>query len=887
MLVRRATGLAVQPALILLGVGLSISYATTPHSALSELFLYQSVVMVALVMAAYNFRRAAPERRVAGGLILAALAFFSVGKGIWWAYGTMGRDPYPSPAHYFFLLGCIALLALGIHLGRMSVRDLADRAHASIDALILTAGMATLVWKLLMEPNAMGIGISATERAVGLGFPTADIFVIGCVLHLFLVRRHVETWVLLLFVGLTTLFVGDVALAWTNLQGTYELGSWVDTFFPISYLLLAYSIRLSSAWGGSEQSWDAADNTSRPQFLAVAIASLVPLGLLAQELYQRGLLGINTMVVSTIGLMVVTGLYAWKSRRLLGKVKAMQERRGASRLSEIVHNSVDAILLLDADLKVTYASAALEQLIHVDPERCLGLDMGDLVDKSLRSTFEQHLRAVASSPDGAMIKFDSRIRVAGATPKHIEGSARNLLDNPDVGAVVVTVRDVSARRELEAQLERQAFHDSLTGLANRALFYDRVGHALMGHTRSAGVLPAVIFIDLDDFKSINDGMGHGAGDALLQQVAGRLLACLRPSDTVARLGGDEFAVLVEDRATIDDIVRVGSRILEVLRLPVQVGKLHLAIPASAGIAVAHASCNAESLMQEADIAMYSAKAQGKGRLVLFDHGLRETAENRLALKHDLPIALRNGEIHLEYQPIYEANKGTLLSGFEALVRWDHPTRGPLPPLDFIPLAEETGDIIELGSWILRTACAQAQEWNRRSDHALTMSVNVSAVQIHHPDFLIAISSTLADTGLPPSCLIVELTESTLADHEVVEPILRAVRALGVGVAIDDFGTGYSSLSYLQQLDVSSVKIDQSFVKALSSTQDLSLVRGILSIADALSLTVVAEGIENLEQLALLQDLDCTYVQGFYLSRPRLASDLDFEVDARAVHLSNF
>ncbi|MFN8124620.1 MAG: EAL domain-containing protein, partial [Thermoleophilia bacterium] len=436
------------------------------------------------------------------------------------------------------------------------------------------------------------------------------------------------------------------------------------------------------------------------------------------------------------------------------------------------------------------------------------------------------------------------------------------------------------RRELEAQLERRAFHDPLTGLANRALFQDRIQHALDRASRQPDACLAVVFIDLDDFKAVNDGMGHSAGDELLVEVGNRLRTCVRPADTVARLGGDEFALLLEDLPSPEQARLLAERAIELLRMPLHVMDVDLAVPSSAGVAAYTPGSTVESLLRDADIAMYAAKAAGKCQAAMFDEHLRELAQQRLALRVALPEALRLGQLRLIYQPIQDL-AGRELRGFEALLRWDHPERGEISPADFIPDAEESGLIIEIGRWVLHEACAQAKAWNDRAGRPLTINVNVSGVQLRHPEFLHEVQQALGDTGLPPECLTLEITESVLIEHGQDTSILDRLRDMGIGLALDDFGTGYSSLAYLQRFPVTSVKIDRAFISELTRNGDDTLVRSVVAIAEALSLTTVAEGVESDSQLDTLHALDCGLAQGFFVGRPQNAADIDTLIDTVA------
>jgi diguanylate cyclase (GGDEF)-like protein len=444
----------------------------------------------------------------------------------------------------------------------------------------------------------------------------------------------------------------------------------------------------------------------------------------------------------------------------------------------------------------------------------------------------------------------------------------NLLDEPAVSGVVVNYRDITARKALEEQLRHQAFHDALTALPNRALFADRLAHALARSRRSPRRL-AVLFVDLDDFKTVNDSLGHGEGDRLLVAVAERLQAALRPGDTIARMGGDEFAVLVEEQEDAAAAVEVGQRLLEALRAPFASDGKELFVHASVGVAIsASPDATAEELLRDADLAMYMAKGRGKNRLELFEPAMHSAALARLALKGDLERALERNEFVVLYQPVVRLGSGEL-AGVEALVRWQHPRRGSVSPLEFIPLAEETGLIVPLGRWILEEACRQARSWETADGASLTLSVNVSGRQVQEAGFVAEVAAVLEATGFPAERLTLEFTESVLmADATRTSASMTELKALGVRLAIDDFGTGYSSLSYLRRFPIDVLKIDASFVAALTAGPDQgALVRSILALGATLRLQTVAEGIEDASQLAELRSLGAELGQGFYFARP--------------------
>ena len=424
--------------------------------------------------------------------------------------------------------------------------------------------------------------------------------------------------------------------------------------------------------------------------------------------------------------------------------------------------------------------------------------------------------------------------------------------------------DVTAGKEAEDQLRHQAFHDPLTGLANRALFTDRVQHALV---LRAGA--AVVFLDLDDFKSVNDSLGHLAGDALLQAVARRLSDALTPGDTIARLGGDEFAILVEREGDDAGAEEVAERVIGAFHAPFDLEGREVFITASVGIGV---GSDAEELLRSADVAMYRAKSSGRAQYVVYARRMDDDVIGRLELVSDLRRARVDDEFVLHYQPTVELESGRVV-GVEALVRWQHPTRGLLQPSDFIGLAEETGQIVEIGRWVLEEACRQTASWRARLAPDLTVSVNVSARQIQRPNLADDVRAALTTSGLAADALTVEITESALVRRrEEMTATVEEVAALGVRLALDDFGTGYSSLSLLRDLPVQTVKIDRSFVQTIDAgPAQRAFVQAIVDLAEALGLTVVAEGIERPDQVAALLRVGCVYGQGFHFARP-LASD---------------
>jgi diguanylate cyclase (GGDEF)-like protein len=460
-------------------------------------------------------------------------------------------------------------------------------------------------------------------------------------------------------------------------------------------------------------------------------------------------------------------------------------------------------------------------------------------------------------------------------PLQVEAACTNLLYSADVRGIVVNMRDVSERKEFERQLAHRAFHDELTGLTNRVLFRDRVEHALARVDRGSSL--AVLFLDLDDFKTVNDTLGHQAGDELLRVVAARLSSAARTSDTAARLGGDEFAVLVED--DINDASEVvAQRLLESIAAPIWMEDRAITMNVSIGIARAlpGESLQVDTLLRNADVAMYEAKASGKGRCRQFSAEMHEALVDQLELKRELVTAIERGEFELHYQPVVDLATQHFVS-LEALIRWNHPVRGLISPDEFIPIAEASGAIVPLGRWALRAACEHALrlQW-RVGPSAPSISVNLSTRQLQEPTLVAETITVLKETGLPPEKLVLEITETAMiSDFDLVLSRLRDLRAANIRVAVDDFGSGYSSLNYIRRLPIDVLKIDRAFIADIGESGEVAaLTETILALARIIGVTVVAEGIETEAQLAEVTRLGCDLGQGYLFLRPVDAAEIE-------------
>ena len=554
-----------------------------------------------------------------------------------------------------------------------------------------------------------------------------------------------------------------------------------------------------------------------------------------------------------------------------GGLATAERMRSEDRFRAMAQNAADVVAVLDGDGILRYVSPSVRPILGFEPEALIGTGIFEVVHHDERQKAKAMLSDLVAS-SGKVTKTELRVFDAHGGARHFDAVLNNLLDNESVGGIVLNARDVTERKVLEQELEHQAFHDPLTGLANRALLRDRVQHALTRSERDASQL-AVLFFDLDDFKTINDSLGHAVGDEVLSQVATRLHSCLRPGDTAARLGGDEFAVLLEPAGRAAAVL-VARRFLEAIATPFTAQQREIAVRASIGVAVAPAGeWTTDEFLRNADVAMYAAKGQGKARYEVYEPDMSTAAVERVELEADLRRALENDELFLHYQPIVALEDGRLI-GVEALVRWQHPRRGVISPASFVSLAEDTGLIGSVGRVVLTEACRQGREWASNGS-PIRINVNISAKQLQRPDLVDEVAEVLNQTGFDPSLLVFEITESTVM-RDAVESLLRLeqLRKLGVSLAIDDFGTGYSSLSYLKRFPIDVLKIDKSFVDGLTGgAEESALVRAIVQIGRTLRLRTVAEGIESADQLAELLRIGCDAGQGYYFSPPVPAHEI--------------
>jgi diguanylate cyclase (GGDEF)-like protein/PAS domain S-box-containing protein len=597
-------------------------------------------------------------------------------------------------------------------------------------------------------------------------------------------------------------------------------------------------------------------------------------------------LAVDTALVSiflTIATLLILIRQSRASRQVVNMERALAARAADARFSALVQHAHDVVLVVDRTQHVRFATPSAARLFARAIDDLVPARLPTLVADSDSGHVSSWLNEVLEPRDkfqrfdAAEIEFVIDDAARGARTVAAVGS--NLCDDPNIDGILVTLRDVTEHKRLEARLRELAFQDPLTSLVNRRLFRDRVEDALATPNSELGIL----LVDLDDFKRINDGHGHDEGDRLLRAVAHRLMRCVRSTDTVARLGGDEFAVLVVDANAVVICTEIATRMIDALSRPLAVGTHQLVVSASVGIATRSRDEDADALLRNADVAMYQAKATRKGTFAIYDESMQSKIVAQVALEASLNQALDRNEFFLQFQPIVELSSNYLI-GVEALLRWCRDGRETVMPNDFIGLTETTGQIVPITRWVLQEACAAVRALQRQ--HAelagLRVSVNVSARHFERGNLLADVQQALASTGLQPQCLVLEITESVLAIRDdACIATLRQLRALGVRIAIDDFGTGYSSLAYLHSFPVDIVKIDRSFVARIGSNNDgLSFARALLSLGQALELDVVAEGVESEAQRHALRELGCLAAQGYLFGRPGSLADVENSLAAK-------
>ncbi len=844
-----------------------------------------------LAVAALNWLASRQEtldlgvRRALRVLALAAVTVF-IGNciSVWYLLALQAK-PTASPADFFYLTDSVLLL-VGLLMFPLSRRIRVERWKLVLDAAMVLAGGAVLVWYFAIRPTADAHGDSTTLTLLTYAFPLASILLLLGVTTVLLrgpLDRNREAFSCLVG-GILVSLVSDLAFDLVLLETGERSASWTDAVYMLSYLLLIASAELY--WRRPvARGWTAEDQEPRAQVLSPLpyLAALAVFWLLVADATHPWTDPVSGLVVGatmvTI-LMVIRQVVAVRQNvRLLEETAA---RQGEARFRSLVQNSSDVIILVDAEARVTFVSPSALRVLRYEPRALVDRSLFTLIDPDDRPRAETFLRE-ATLTRGVSAPVEWRFQQPDGAPLQAEVIATNLLGDPMVNGIVLNTRDVSERKRFEQQLLHQAFHDPLTGLANRALFRDRVDHAIKLARRQRHAI-TVLFLDLDDFKKVNDSLGHGEGDKLLVLAAERFRSCARAADTVARLGGDEFAILIEDSTGPEEQQALIERLTSSMAQPFMLSGNEVFVTASVGIATAATGESVSDVLRNADTAMYAAKRAGKGRFEAYASQMSSDVRHRVELERALRRALEKGELVLHYQPIVSLGTG-VMTGVEALVRWEHPQFGHLLPQHFIPLAEETGLITRVGSWVLHEACRQVGRWRREHPALqLTVAVNISGRELHEHNIVEDVRVALEETRIDPEALVLEITESVLMQETaMVLERLKQLKALGVQLAIDDFGTGYSSLSYLQRFPIDILKIAKPFIEELGSDPDKSaLARAIIGLGETLKLRTIAEGIETPAQVGALLDLGCNMGQGFHFSTALSATQLEQVIHERSL-----
>ena len=860
------------------------SQGWTAFGDLSEV-LAAILATAACIVRVRRERTSRPPASSQGRPTWIAWAFVAGGVGAW-ALGQIGWSVYevvlvtPAPTGASFLdiffLAFPVLVVTGLLTMVQTPAGRLSQLRGVAEGLLIAAGFFLLSWSLIIGSVLDKTHAAALGEAVNLAFPVLDAVALAAVLFVALRRDgRSHSGLALLGLGIVCVALADSAFWYiTALNPSFPGASPSGTGWVAGFLLIALAAVKPDA---ARHRWQ---KLSAGRVVLIAPALPAAAGMLTA--LTRWLTGADLgSVVALLGIVAAVAVLAivlqvivtYENRALTADLEhRVQERTAALHTTEryyraLVEHSSDVVMIVDGALRVRYVNDSVLDIFGYQPAELVGHDL-EVFGAAARTTLADALERTAPAT-GQISRVRWTLVDASGRACVAESTITNLLGDRDVEAFVLNTRDETDRVALEEQLRDQAFHDPLTGLSNRALLSDRATHAFARSLRT-GASVAAIIVDLDGFKLVNDSVGHQGGDMLLHQVARRLSCVVRPEDTLARIGGDEFVVLVDAVGDAQEATLLAERLRGAIAERFELSGEIFAVTASVGVAVGSAAeMSFEELLRDADTAMYSVKAGGKNAVRLFEASMQQRAHERLGLQADLADALERGEMWLLYQPVFDL-ADQRLEGFEALVRWNHPRRGLVPPDQFIPLAEQCGLIVPLGRLVLLEALGQAVKWDPRGDGTpVNISVNVSAVQLQAPSLLTDVREALERSGISPARVVLEITESSLvAEPRMVIDTLTKLKQLGVRIAIDDFGTGYASLSYLQSMPVDILKVDQAFVRASDDDgRGRDLLEAIVSIGRSLSLLTVAEGVEEPEQLDAVRRMGCDLAQGYLLGRP--------------------
>ena len=812
-------------------------------------------------------------RRTRNAWLFVSLAdlSFLLGEATWlYLENFLGIRPFPSWADAGYLLFYPLMMA-----GLLSLVDRfqsgEEQLNFWLDAGVILIAGGSVLWYFLLGPIADASDGSSLKTVLSLAYPIGDLVLLLAIASLLLRRSTVGSRgpINILLAGVVINFLADFVFGYQSLAGTYRTGNVVDALFTLACFLVMMGAHLQHLITArptvvTNTKIASASRSFWVSYVAIGVVYLV----LVRVAFEHPA-SILDYVIIIAG--VVTAIVTFRQfmfvRENTKANRALTELE--DRIQGIYSASTDAIGLATFEGTLTEVNDSFVRLTGYSRDEIVGaMRYQDFVpDDYLDQTVTPEMAIEGGKSleyEWDLIRSDGTLRRVTTTLYAVDDA------KGEPAAMAIVVRDISERRSLERQLIHQAMHDSLTGLANRSLLRDRIKRALR-RARRRKTRIVVLFLDLDNFKPVNDTLGHAAGDSLLVTVAERLNACIRASDTAARIGGDEFAILVDDIEKPDEELFVTRRVLETIKAPISINGKDVFVGASIGIALSSDDTeSADELLQNADVAMYSAKKKGHDCYAIFEQAMHAAVVRRAELETELRGALDNNEFEIHYQPIVDIVSGEMVA-VEALLRWNHPRGLEVGPAEFIPIAEQTNLITSIGQWVLEESCRQAANWikQHKPDLPFSIAVNISSRQFQDPSFVSSLKEAYSVAGLPASQLILEITESLILQNtELTVETLGEIRRLGVRIAVDDFGTGYSSLSYLHRFPVDILKIDRAFVEKVARDREgAAMAKAIISMSETLHLVTIAEGLEAPDQIDTLRELGCDWGQGYYFAKP--------------------
>ena len=824
---------------------------------------------LASALAARHCAARSPTRR-AWTILAFAQAAFVLGSLSWaWLQEVRHAHPFPSAADAFYIAFYVTAFASVVAFSAI-VPMRTRRLAFALDGAIFVAAAGALVWALLIVPFLERPGANVAKGLISIAYACGSgllVFGMGALL----LRGGTQGRPLplrVLALAFAVLFCADLTWLLAELDGRFQPGGWPDALYVVSQAIQIAAARLqmltTTDAGTTGRGRSTSHSTGFVSLFTMLMTGAFVLWLRRDRIGSEEAVLLAAMIIAS----ALAGLRQLVSAREVARIEVRATRQEAERrFAAIFEQSSDVIVITDREGRIQYATASITRVLGYAPGELVRMHAGSFLhpddDAAGQAFFDGTLRTRGVSAPG-----EWRLRARDGGYRYLESVAVNLIDDPAVAGVVITLRDVTERRALQDRLNELAFTDGLTLLGNRSRFRETVAHALADPELARAPF-AILFVDLDDFKRVNDGLGHHKGDDLLRVVAERLRSAVPDGADVARLGGDEFAVLLPG-CDAPCAQAIADAVIEALTVPLPVGATTLTIGASVGIAVAAPGQDADDVLRHADIAMYEAKRHGKGRSASFEPVMQVRANQRLDLEERLREAIASGRIGLHYQPVIDMRTGDM-TGAEVLARWEDSVHGSIPAGEFIALAEESAQIVALGRHVLLAACRQIGQWRAQQPllPPFSIAVNVSARQLDDGNFFELVEGALAESGMAADKLVLELTESAmLHPRPQLRASLERLRGTGIRLALDDFGAGYSSLNYLHRFPFDVLKIDKALVERVGYSADgTALVRAVLSVAEALHLAVVAEGIEDTLQRDELLRIGCRLGQGFLLARP--------------------